>query len=157
MRVYVMRHGPAEDDALSGRDADRALTPNGRQRVRNVAQELARRAETPRLVLSSPLVRALQTAEIVAALTNPEEGVAIQPALSPGGDLRRLLDALLRQGARRVMIVGHEPDLSGLVTALVPGLGPPSLDKAMVVGLRLHEGAAPERRFVLSPKDLAWS
>ncbi|HEU4406115.1 MAG TPA: phosphohistidine phosphatase SixA [Polyangiaceae bacterium] len=152
-----MRHGPAEDSALSGRDADRALTPNGRARVQRVAQELVRRSETPRLILSSPLVRALQTAEIVAALAEPEQGVTIHPALCPGGDCVRLVHDLLRQGARRVMVVGHEPDLSGLATTLVPGLGLGSLEKAMVVGLRLSEGAAPERRFILSPKDLAWS
>jgi phosphohistidine phosphatase len=157
VRVYVMRHGPAEDAALSGRDSDRALTANGRARVQRVAQELVRRAETPRLILSSPLVRALQTAEIVAALAEPEQGVTIHPALSPGGDSARLVQDLLQKGARRVMLVGHEPDLSGLVTTLVPGLGLGSLEKAMVVGLRLAEGEAVERRFILSPKDLAWS
>ncbi len=152
-----MRHGPAEDAALSGRDADRALTPNGRARVQRVAHELARRAETPRLVLSSPLVRALQTAEIVSALVGPEQGVRVHPALCPGGDSARLLHELLLQGARRVMVVGHEPDLSDLAAKLLPELGLGSFEKAMVVGLRLAEGAAPERRFVLSPKDLAWS
>jgi phosphohistidine phosphatase len=157
VRVYIMRHGPAEDAALSGRDADRALTPNGRTRVQRVAQELVRRSETPRLILSSPLVRALQTAEIVAAFAEPEQGVTIHPALCPGGDSSRLVQDLLKQGARRVMLVGHEPDLSGLAATLVPGLGLGSLEKAMVVGVRLSEGAAPERRFILSPKDLVWS
>ncbi|MCU0680938.1 MAG: phosphohistidine phosphatase SixA [Polyangiaceae bacterium] len=157
MRIYVMRHGPAEDAALSGRDADRALTPSGRNRVKNVAQELTRRSETPRLILSSPLVRALQTAEIVTALTEPEQGIRIHPDLCPGRDSSRLARELLSQGARRVMLVGHEPDLSALVATLVPGLALTSFEKAMVVGLRLSEGAEPERRFVLSPKDLAWS
>jgi phosphohistidine phosphatase len=152
-----MRHGSAEDDALSGRDADRVLTPNGRQRVQRVAQELVRRSETPKLILSSTLVRALQTAEIVAAVAEPEQGVGVHPALAPGGDPARLVHELLRQGARRIMLVGHEPDLSDLVHALVPGLALAAFEKGMVVGLRLAEGAAPERRFVLSPKDLAWS
>jgi phosphohistidine phosphatase len=66
MKLYVVRHGPAEDAATSGADSDRALTAAGRERVRAVARALIEIDEVPRLVVSSPLVRAVQTGEIVA-------------------------------------------------------------------------------------------
>src|SRR5580704_6365343 len=104
-----MRHGPAEDVATSGRDADRALSAGGRDRVRAVAKLLREKDEAPRAIVSSPLVRALQTAEIVAA----EIGVAhveIAHELAPGGDASVLAKALLGDDRRRPMVVGHEPD-----------------------------------------------
>src|SRR5665213_3672830 len=89
MRLYVMRHGPAEDQAASGRDEDRALTTSGRERVRGVARLLASEAELPSRILTSRLVRATETAEIVsvaqmkAGIDVPLETVK---NLSPGGD-----------------------------------------------------------------------
>ena len=70
MKLYVMRHGPAADDSPSGRDADRALTPAGRERVTLVAKALTEGGEEPFAILSSPLVRAVETAEIVAEVTH---------------------------------------------------------------------------------------
>ena len=93
MKLYVMRHGPAEDFAPSGRDGDRALTTSGRERVRAVAKLLATEGEAPRMIVSSPLVRAMQTAEIVAAelgIDNVETG----HELAPGGDAAVLARAL---------------------------------------------------------------
>ena len=66
MKLYVMRHGPAEDHHAAG-DAARALTTSGRERVRQVAELLVTEGEAPKHIVSSPLVRALQTAEIVHA------------------------------------------------------------------------------------------
>src|SRR6478736_9710352 len=98
MRLYVMRHGPAVDDAPSGRDDDRELTASGRRRVRAVAQALLEAGELPRVILSSPLVRALQTAEIVCAVggldgparSSAEASVQIHRGLAPGGQALRL-------------------------------------------------------------------
>jgi len=184
MKLYVMRHGPAEEDSPTGRDADRALTPSGRERVRSVARALVAESESPFVIVSSPLVRALQTAEIVAATTDLEQrvrddkgardsgatgAVEIRREMSPGGDKLSLLLELLQAGRKRVMVVGHEPDLSMLVAHLLGRAPEGGMSKAMVVGARLvpHrpaagepavEGApyASERRFVLDPKTLAW-
>jgi phosphohistidine phosphatase len=184
MKLYVMRHGPAEDVSPTGRDADRALTSSGRDRVRSVAKALMDHGEEPFIVLSSPLVRALQTAEIVANVTELEKrvhatkkardagatgAVEIRRELSPGGGAMHLVGRLLGEGKKRVMLVGHEPDLSMLVTELV---GRPPRDgmlKAMVVGVRVTAEEAPlapapregrgftaTPRFVLEPKTLAW-
>ncbi len=148
-----MRHGPAEDYAPSGRDFDRALTSSGRDRVRSVAQKLAEMDEMPKLVIASPLVRAQQTAEIVAKelKTAPIE---TERDLAPGGDGVTFVRSAATLGRKRLMIVGHEPDLSDLVSQL---LGAPfgfDMLKAMVVGLRLVPSEKTELRFVLDPKTL---
>lgn len=160
MKLYIMRHGPAEDDAASGRDADRALTGSGRERVQAVAQALAREDEAPLSIVSSPLVRALQTAEIVAAVTDlaGRDGVVeIRREIAPGGHAPLLVPEFFRAGRRRIMLVGHEPDLSMLVQDLVGTVDQlvAGFTKAMVVGLSIQEEGA-RLRFVLDPKTLAW-
>jgi phosphohistidine phosphatase len=176
MKLYVMRHGPAEDDAPTGRDADRALTPAGRERVKLVAEALAEGGESPFAILSSPLVRALQTAEIVAEVTHlarrtredkkAQRGgatgdVEIRRELGMGTDKLPLLAELVRAGRKRVMIVGHEPDLSMLVMSLVGKSLP--MQKSMVVGVKLTPDPnvaglqfRSSLRFVLDPKALSW-
>ncbi len=157
-----MRHGPAEDHAVSGKDFDRALTASGRDRVKDVARALAAEDEAPHLILSSPLVRALQTAEIVAATTKLEHGgsVLVRRTLEPSGDAYALAMECLAGEGKRVMLVGHEPDLSDLAARLSGRAFPAGLQKAMVVGLATHKDE-PTRvplklRFVLDPKSLEW-
>jgi phosphohistidine phosphatase len=153
--TYIRRHGPAEDDSASGQDFDRALSAPGRERVLSVARELLARGEAPRIILASPLTRALQTAELVAHVCAPAEPVRVRREIAPGGDLRGLLDEVIRAGTPRVMLVGHEPSLSELVDAVLPGGFPDAFEKAMVVGL-LTDGNPIRRRFTLAPKTLAW-
>lgn len=178
MKLYVMRHGPAEDDAPTGRDADRVLSAAGRERVRVVAQALEDGGEFPFAILSSPLARALETAEIVAEVTHLARrtresekaqlagatgGVEIRRELGMGTDKLALLAELVRGGRKRVMIVGHEPDLSMLVASLTGEMLDGGMQKAMVVGVKLtaDPGVAglefrSKRRFVLDPKTCAW-
>ena len=153
MKLYVMRHGPAEDFAASGRDGDRALTPSGRERVRAVAKLLKEKEEAPRVILSSPLVRALQTAEIVAAEIGVDK-VETAAELAPGGDAAALSRALLGADKKRPMVVGHEPDLSALVMTLLDGPFAREMLKAMVVGLQMRSGEPTKLRFVVDPKTL---
>jgi phosphohistidine phosphatase len=163
VRLYIMRHGPAEDHAASGKDFDRALTASGRDRVKDVARALAAEDEAPHLILSSPLARALQTAEIVAAVTKLEDhggSVLVRRALEPAGGAYELAEECLAGEAKRVMLVGHEPDLSDLAARLSGRAFPAGLQKAMVVGLATHKDE-PTRvplklRFVLEPKSLEW-
>jgi phosphohistidine phosphatase len=190
VKIYVMRHGPAEDSSPTGRDGDRALTPDGRERTRAVARAIVAENEVPLTIISSPLVRALQTAEIVAAVTDLEArvqqskdaggapgAVEIRREMAPGGDALALVVELARSGRKRVMVVGHEPDLSMLVSALVGRHLDQGMLKSMVVGMRIEAskdvksdkngGDAPapspqkqiieaELRFILDPKTLVW-
>lgn len=157
MKLYVMRHGPAEENAASGIDADRSLTTSGRERVRAVAKTLLDAGEEPARIISSPLVRSVQTAEIVAITTrlaSRDGTVEIRRELAPGGAAAKLAHALAAEGAKRVMMVGHEPDLSALVIALLGSFSRP-FDKAMVVAIHPVGSLTRTRlRFVLEPKSL---
>jgi phosphohistidine phosphatase len=153
MKLYVVRHGPAEDQSQSGRDYDRALTPSGRDRVREVAKKLVAMGEAPKAIVSSPLVRALQTAEILAGQVGVEHVETVRE-LSPGGDALTLSRSFLAAGRRRVMIVGHQPDLGLLVETLLDKSFPYEVMKGMVIGLRLRPAEAARLRFVLDPKTL---
>src|ERR1700683_3469184 len=111
-----MRHGPAEDHAASRRALDRALTPSGRERVRDVARALVEGGEVPHLIFTSPLARALQTAEIVASVAQLAAGGALEAStveirreLSPDGDSEAFALKTIAGSAKRVMLVGHEP------------------------------------------------
>lgn len=185
MKLYVMRHGPAEDSSATGRDGDRALTPEGRERTRAVARALLAEGEAPLTIISSPLVRALQTAEIVATVTELEKrvreakdaggapgAVEIRREMAPGGDALSLVFELARSGRKRAMVVGHEPDVSMLVSHLVGRHPPQGMLKSMVVGVKVEtskeggvsrgsrtsqpEGLNCDFRFILDPKTLHW-
>ena len=154
-----MRHGPAEDRADSGMDSDRALTASGRERVRGVAKLLLELDEEPLTIVTSPLVRAVQTAEIVAIVTKLSDrdgNVEARRELSPaGGSAVGMIASFASAGARRVMVVGHEPDLSELTSALITRAAPQAFDKAMVVGIYIDPNGDKARlRFVLDPKAL---
>lgn len=156
MKLYLMRHGPAEEQSPSGQDSDRALSPAGRERVRSVAKALVEIDEAPAWIVTSPLVRAIQTAEIVAIVSKLGEkggSVEVWRELAPGGDGAPLVKRLASDGRRRVMVVGHEPDLSALASSLVGSFGRP-FEKAMVVGLGTAAAGRSRTRFVLEPKSL---
>jgi phosphohistidine phosphatase len=162
MQLYVMRHGHAEDASESGRDEDRRLTRKGRERTRLVARELRRREAVPTRILSSPLVRAVQTAEELAAQIAPGLEVELRPELAPGAGSSLVLSDLMQAGAGRVLVVGHEPDLSQLTAGLVQSWTR-GFKKAMLVSLRIDVGggggdryAYPDGQleFVLDPGEL---
>lgn len=162
MKIYIMRHGPAEDQARSGRDFDRKLTSSGRARTELIARELGQREEQPKRIVSSPLARTLETAEVVIAALRLGIAPEARDELAPGGDALSLVRELARDGARRVMLVGHEPDVSTLTSILLPNWSH-GFDKAMVVSLKIDrevlsggtkDDLASELRFVIEPKRL---
>lgn len=160
VKIFVMRHGPAEDTSLSGSDLERDLTVPGRERVRAVAQALAAQNELPLRIFSSPLVRCLQTAELVANRAGNDVMVSTRRELAPGGNVLNLVNELRTAALRRVLLVGHEPDVSVLLSSL----GIPmqrGFMKAMVVGLSIADESEGPRtpgrlRFVLDPKTLVF-
>ena len=159
MKLYLMRHGPAEDRADSGLDGDRALSSAGRERVRTVAKMLLDIEEAPTHVVTSPLARSVQTAEImaIASKLGARSGtVEVRRELSPGQVAEALLMArrMAAEGRKRVLFVGHEPDLSAMASALLTTFDRP-FDKAMVVGLHVPaEGGRGRLRFILDPRTL---
>ena len=119
MQLYLVRHAEAEETPPKGGDAERRLTPEGRREFSRVVIGLRRLEPELTRILTSPLVRACQTAEILQEQLPgpaPEE----LPLLAPGGSLERLLFHL-REAGEAVALVGHEPGLGRLICLAVAG------------------------------------
>lgn len=121
MELYFLRHGIAADKSPDENgDAARPLTKEGIAKMKAAAHGLRKMSLKLDVLLSSPLVRAHETAEIVARELGPE--LRLTDALAPGCDVARLFELLgEHRGAERMMLVGHEPDFSALVGALTGG------------------------------------
>jgi phosphohistidine phosphatase len=129
MRLYVMRHGPAEDRSASGRDFDRALTAPGREVVRRMGHALRSAVEAhtaaagprpPLRVLSSPRARAQETAAIVRAELVPVPGtVELRDELDGSDAIPRALIAEVASAGPDALLVGHQPVVEELVRALL--------------------------------------
>jgi phosphohistidine phosphatase len=138
-RVTLIRHAEAGDDAPS--DDTRALTARGRADARRVGRALARRGVRFSSMVSSPLVRAVQTAEIIAAAIAYRGRILCTPVLTPEADPRAVVALLGALGGERsVALVAHEPILSGVAAALIhePRYAP--LRKAEALRIRLPGG-----------------
>ncbi len=121
MEVWLLRHAVAEEGSESGRDADRALTPEGVRRARAVARGLAALEPPIELVLTSPYRRARETAEPAARELGLARGLRESRALEPGRDPQEILDEIRGEEAAGVLLVGHEPHLGALLGRLVAG------------------------------------
>jgi phosphohistidine phosphatase len=153
LKLYIMRHGPAEDDSATGRDADRALTPKGRDRVHAVAEKLVADGKVPSVIVTSPLVRAEETARIVREVAKLAAPLELRDELAGNGVVKEmaLVTELVQRAEPSIMLVGHQPDLSELVIELTGSSV--AFDKAMVVAIDAH--AQPYALlFVLDPKSL---
>jgi phosphohistidine phosphatase len=117
MRLFVMRHGPAESTAQGQRDFDRVLSPEGRDRVHRNALALRQRGEPIERICASPLVRTQQTAEIVAQVFG-NRAVELREELAPSENMTALVQEVVSAVARPTLFVGHAPDVSDLVTTL---------------------------------------
>ena len=122
MQLILVRHGIAEDAGpnTDHQDAPRALTPDGRARIEASARGMRVLGIRVDALLTSPLTRAQQTADIIgdALLAAPEDDGRLAPGMSLE-DLHQIL--LEHPDAQRVMVCGHQPDLSAVVDDLTGG------------------------------------
>jgi len=148
VRVTLIRHGEAGDDAP--RDELRSLTLRGRASVARVGRALRRRGGDFTLIASSPLVRAVQTAEIIAAGVGYGGRLVVSETLEPEARVSRTVAWLAAlEGEDSVALCAHEPILSSLAGALLQVDRFPALRKGEALRLRLHGG--PGR-----PAELRW-
>jgi phosphohistidine phosphatase len=160
MNLYILRHAEAEDEAESGGDEARPLTLRGRERSRAVAGGLRALGLRFDAILSSPLLRASETAELVADEYSNNPPPQVLPALSPDISPREALAALApfaRHGD--VLVVGHEPQLGKLVGLLLTSGGPVAIrfKKGTCVALGLPKAIEPgaaELRWMLTQRQL---
>jgi phosphohistidine phosphatase len=131
MHVFLVRHA----HAVSG-DPDelRALSDRGREEARDVARRLAEHPTPPAVVLTSPLLRARQTAEEIARASGAE--LRVDERLAPGATAELLRDALVGVGGA-VAVVGHQPDCSEIALELTGD--DPSFPTAGVLELDLGD------------------
>ncbi len=131
--IWILRHDDAEPGGRAG-DGARRLTPAGEAHAAALGRGLAARGLRAARVLSSPLVRARRTAELVA----PGVEVEIEPRLAPGRDAEGAAFEALEEGPWPVLLVGHAPDVEALVLALA-GVSVP-MGKGALVRIEREEG-----------------
>lgn len=119
MQLYFLRHGEADWPGWTEPDDERPLTDFGKKEVRQVAKFLDRLKAKPDLIVSSPLPRALQTAEVAAEQLKTK--LRQDEALEPGFGISELSTLLKRHHSKALMLVGHEPDFSSVISALTGG------------------------------------
>jgi len=122
VRIYLVRHGDAVPEEAAGSDRDRWLSPRGREATRVLGRLLREQAIAPDTILSSPLPRAVQTAELLAASLDYLGTVTSLRCLEPAAQPRVAATAI-RAAGPAVIVVSHEPAISALGAFL---LGLPS-------------------------------
>lgn len=124
MDLYLMRHGiavPAPGPGIHS-DRERSLSSKGTKRLRKAAKGLLALRLSFDRILTSPLLRAQQTAKIVAEVLNTENRIEEIAELAPEGSVQKLLSSLAAyRGAKRILLVGHQPLLGETALLLLSG------------------------------------
>jgi phosphohistidine phosphatase len=157
MKIYLLRHGIAEDVHAGQSDSERALTPEGKKKLRNVLRAAYAAGVVPTLILTSPYRRAIQTTEIAAEVLNYKGESLRTKTLEPGSHPRAVWDEIrAHKEEAEILLSGHEPLLSSLTSYL---LGCPNLQidfkKGALACLEIDRFTAEPHgalRWMLTPK-----
>ncbi len=157
--LYLIRHAVAADRGEEWPDDDkRPLTDDGIARMRKAARGLARLEVAIDILFTSPLVRARQTADIVAAALDTRPSIVTIESLAPGATYAALVADLEKHGRKsRLALVGHEPGLGELAGRLVGSRRAIEFKKGAVCRIDLDEipPAGPgQLRWFLTPRIL---
>jgi len=155
MNLYLLRHGEAVPPDGTITDAARTLSNRGRTDIENAGRILSRLKPGIVRVVTSPFVRAVETAEIVSSIIPWHPAVSRSENLVPGFRVKDLLDELAVLKEENLVAVGHQPDLTALISHLLSG---PLLDLEMQPGSLAalefslkREGATGRLRWLLTP------
>lgn len=163
MNLYLLRHGVAEERGAPGYDDDRQrpLTSKGERKLWRITEAMRELELSFDVILSSPLVRARQTAEIAAEALDAQKKLRLCDHLTPDGDARELIKTLkaLNGAVENVLLVGHEPFLSELIALLVTGSkgSAVALKKGGLCKLTVHElqsGRCASLDWLLTPRQM---
>lgn len=156
MEIYILRHGEAQPRDEGVPEPDRKLTPKGKRDVDRVARLALAAKVNPGLVLSSPYRRASETAQIAAKVLGIKRQIVESSALLPQAHPKQVWKEVRSQSsAKELLLVGHEPQLSGLIAYFLaaPDLRI-DLKKSALVSIRIDQlGPEPhgELKWVLTP------
>ncbi len=111
MNIYLIRHGEAEKAVIGKKDFDRELTVTGKAKLKNAAERW--KAVIPRFdyIISSPLLRALQTAQVIGEVFGYSKDIISDKKLSPGGKTEGVIEIANSLDGEDFAFVGHQPDL----------------------------------------------
>lgn len=157
MEIYILRHGIAEAAKAGMNDADRALTPDGKKKLRAVLRVAANAGVSPSLILTSPLRRAIETAAIAAEVFHYEGDIVQADVLLPGGAPQDVWDELrTHKSEASVLLSGHEPQF-GYLGAYLLGASSALIDvkKGSLLRIDVDQFGAHPRgllRWYLTPK-----
>jgi phosphohistidine phosphatase len=114
MEVYLLRHGIAQNESPTGKDSDRPLTDEGRRKLRDVLKVAAKAGVEPDAIVSSPYVRARETAEIAREILGHKDDLVLTDVLIPDSDPEAVWQELrtAHSGARSIILASHEPLMS---------------------------------------------
>lgn len=162
MNLYLLRHGIAAEPGATGfKDDERPLVPKGVQKLGKVARALGKLEISFDLILSSPYLRARQTAEIIAEKLDLKKRLEFADALMPGNAPGKLIALLehFEPPPPEVLLVGHEPFLSDLISLLISGQTTSSvaMKKGGLCKLgveRLRPGRCATLEWLLTPKQM---
>lgn len=138
--LYLIRHGVAEarGDAWPD-DGKRPLTADGMSRMRKAVRGLSRLGVLVDVILTSPLVRTRQTAEVVAAGLDPRPSIVNVESLAPGGSFAAVIADLEKHARKsRIALVGHEPAIGELAARLIGSRHPFEFKKGAVCRIDFH-------------------
>jgi|SRR5580658_2454335 phosphohistidine phosphatase len=120
MDIYILRHGIAADAHEGQADSERALTPEGRKKLRNVLGAAAGAGARPSLILTSPYRRAVQSAQLAAEVLDYKGDLLRTSALEPGSTPASVWDEIrTHRDEPRILLSGHEPLFSSLTAFLL--------------------------------------
>ncbi len=154
MELYLIRHAAAEivGEANEFLDEKRRLTPEGRERMQQAARGLRALGVRFDVIMTSPLYRAIETAEIIAYAIEIDRGIITQtPALIPGATSASLTNAIRKHTVESIALVGHQPDLGQTISRIVCGYPDAAIQvrKGSVCAITITE-TAPAIRGTLS-------
>jgi phosphohistidine phosphatase len=120
MDIYLLRHGIADEGRAGQPDSDRALTTEGKKKLRGVLRAAVAAGVRPSLILTSPYKRALQTAELAAEILQYGGDLVRTRALEPGSRPEAVWDEIrTHKDQQDVLLAGHEPLFSTLTAYLL--------------------------------------
>jgi phosphohistidine phosphatase len=149
MMCYFLRHGPAGDrETWQGADSERPLTPDGRKRIAREARTIADLKLGLERIITSPLVRARETAEIVASELDLRDALIEDPRIDIGFSTERLASVLRdHRDASAIMLVGHEPSMSAVIGEAIGG-GDIDLKKGAIACVEITKLSPPRGALV---------
>jgi phosphohistidine phosphatase len=144
VKLYLVRHAEAIERSATTPDSSRYLTTKGRISFRKIARSVRKAGAAPDVIFTSPLLRSVQTAEILAERLKHKGEVVAAKEISPGFDLPALRALLAGAGnPAEAAFVGHEPDLGEIAAALMSVPGGFPLRKGAVVAVEVA-GSVPK-------------